>query len=292
MTLRDHTRADGREVVHHYRVERPQPAGLAAAATTARCRGPTTRPVAVPSMTTPDRAPHRLHLRRGRAGWWPSTTRCWAGPCSSATPRAGWCRPPPTGSSRPGSTTTASWSPTSSPTPQGSTRTLVSRSDEGRITGIDRDGETTSFDYDEACQLVEARSGTVTRWRFDAAGRLVAESRDGDAVEHAYDAAGQLVTSRSRRRQQHPPLLRPGRTPGPHRGVRRPDPRLRLVGDQPADRRGRRHRRRRRRHAARRTRVHVDATGELARGRRHRDLLRRGPRLRPRPWCRSATPPW
>ena len=44
---------------------------------------------------------------------------------------------------------------------RGSTRTLVSRSDEGRITGIDRDGETTRFDYDEACQLVEARSGTV-----------------------------------------------------------------------------------------------------------------------------------
>ena len=85
----------------------------------------------------------------------------------------------------------------------------MSRSDEGRITGIDRDGETTSFDYDEACQLVEARSGTVTRWRFDAAGRLVAESRDGAAVEHAYDAAGQLVDEPTRRREQHPPLLRP-----------------------------------------------------------------------------------
>ena len=87
-----------------------------------------------------------------------------------------------------------------------------------------------AFDYDEACQLVEARSGTVTRWRFDAAGRLVAESRDGDAVEHAYDAAGQLVTSRradgSSTRHSYDPVGRRVRTEDSD-GRR---PRLRLVG--------------------------------------------------------------
>ena len=58
---------------------------------------------------------------------------------------------------------------------------------------------TRSYSYDEACQLIEARTsgqeGEVVRWRYDPAGRLVAETRDGTTRELAYDAAGQLVSS-------------------------------------------------------------------------------------------------
>ena len=78
----------------------------------------------------------------------------------------------------------------------GFTRTAIDRDDEGRVVSVDRDGVSTSYDYDEARQLVGARGGgTATRWRYDAAGRLVGESVDGETTEHAYDAAGQLVSS-------------------------------------------------------------------------------------------------
>ena len=46
----------------------------------------------------------------------------------------------------------------------GFTRTAVQRDDEGRVLRVDRDGVSTSYDYDEARQLVEARTGgTVVR---------------------------------------------------------------------------------------------------------------------------------
>jgi RHS repeat-associated protein len=78
----------------------------------------------------------------------------------------------------------------------GFARTLIERDDEGRVVGVDRDGVSTSYGYDEARQLMEARTGgSVTRWSYDAAGRLVSESTDGATTEHAYDAAGQLVAT-------------------------------------------------------------------------------------------------
>ncbi len=86
----------------------------------------------------------------------------------------------------------------------GSSRTVVRRDADGRISAVARDGDTTTYDYDEACQLVGLHADTAhatadVRWRYDAAGRLVSESidgADGEAVrELVYDAAGQLVTA-------------------------------------------------------------------------------------------------
>ena len=94
----------------------------------------------------------------------------------------------------------------------GASRTRIERDPDGRITALDRDGVTTTYAYDQACQLIEARLQTnpdgsdgpdgpggsgssVTTWRYDAAGRLVAESIDGVRIEHTYDAAGQLLTT-------------------------------------------------------------------------------------------------
>ncbi|WP_432477897.1 DUF6531 domain-containing protein [Nocardioides sp. GXQ0305] len=144
---------------------------------------------------------------------------------------------------------------------QGATRTLVSRDDAGRITGLDRDGVTATFVHDEALQLVEARGATVTRWRFDAAGRLVAQSRDGEQVEHSYDAAGQLLESRagdgSSARHSYDAAGRRTRTERSDGSVRQfgwsATSRLTHVVDDTDDGAG-----------ERRTHVHVDATGELA----------------------------
>lgn len=78
----------------------------------------------------------------------------------------------------------------------GFTRTAIRRDDLGRVVGItNQDGDTT-YSYDEAQQLIEARTGgSVHHWRYDPAGRLVTETIDSLTVEHAYDAAGQLVAS-------------------------------------------------------------------------------------------------
>ena len=76
-------------------------------------------------------------------------------------------------------------------------QTLLDRDVVGRVVAVNRDGVHTAYSYDEACQLIEARTGgDVARWRYDAAGRLVAESHDGTTRELSYDAAGQLVSSR------------------------------------------------------------------------------------------------
>jgi len=81
-------------------------------------------------------------------------------------------------------------------TADGVTRTEVSRDEDGRITGLTSGDQHTTFDYDAACQLIEARTnGSVDRWRYDDSGRLVAETVDGLTVDHTYDAAGQLLSS-------------------------------------------------------------------------------------------------
>ncbi len=260
LTLRDHTRADGREVVHHYRwnarnqlVSRSRDdrsmswtydaAGRRSSMTTPAGHRTDYTYDAVGRLVTVDHPLlGRAVLERDAAGRLVQATA--DGIIQTWEHHDGFVVAHVVTDAR------------------GSTRTLVSRSDEGRITGIDRDGETTRFDYDEACQLVGARSGTVARWRFDAAGRLVAESRDGDAVEHAYDAAGQLVTSRradgSSTRHSYDPVGRRVRTEDSTGRTRdygwSVTSRLTEVvdtSDGGTD-------------APRRTRVHVDATGELA----------------------------
>ncbi|QBR92690.1 DUF6531 domain-containing protein [Nocardioides euryhalodurans] len=78
----------------------------------------------------------------------------------------------------------------------GFTRTEVHRDDQGRIVGLTRGEDHTAFGYDQACQLVEARTGgSTTRWRYDLAGRLVAETAGDSTLEHHHDAAGQLVST-------------------------------------------------------------------------------------------------
>ncbi len=85
--------------------------------------------------------------------------------------------------------------------------TVVDRDELGRVRTVARDGVATSYAYDDAHQLVETRRGegadgagseVVTRWRYDAAGRLVAESGDGRTRELTYDAAGQLLATTER----------------------------------------------------------------------------------------------
>lgn len=78
----------------------------------------------------------------------------------------------------------------------GSARTVVERDADSRVTGVRAEEEASTFEYDEACQLVAARFGDrVASWRYDACGRLIAESIDGERIEHSYDSAGQLLTT-------------------------------------------------------------------------------------------------
>lgn len=91
---------------------------------------------------------------------------------------------------------------------EGATRTVLERDEDGRIVRIRRAERgpstraeaTTEYSYDGARQLIEARSRdggreTTSRWRYDAAGRMVAETVDGAVSEHLYDLAGQLLSS-------------------------------------------------------------------------------------------------
>ncbi len=82
----------------------------------------------------------------------------------------------------------------------GSARTEVARDDEGRVRAVTREGETTTYDYDDAHQLVgmrvTGRAGVAgVRWSYDAAGRLVEETAAGATRALSYDAAGQLVSA-------------------------------------------------------------------------------------------------
>lgn len=80
-------------------------------------------------------------------------------------------------------------------TPDGASSTRIMRDDEGRIVGIDRDGATTSYQYDQACQLIAASLGDDRHsWTYDKAGRLIAETSGGETLDYAYDAGSQLLT--------------------------------------------------------------------------------------------------
>lgn len=142
----------------------------------------------------------------------------------------------------------------------GFVRTEVSRDADGRITAVDHDGVTTAYGYDQACQLIEARTGgSVTRWRYDAAGRLVAETVDGANRDFAYDAAGQLTTvsdPAGSTRHAYDALGRRTRSEHSSGHVRELEWSSRgwlsAVADRGVD------------GGVRRTSLHVDATGELA----------------------------
>ncbi len=83
---------------------------------------------------------------------------------------------------------------------EGSARTEVARDEQGRVSAVTREGETTTYDYDDAHQLVGMRvagaaGGAGVRWSYDAAGRLVFETAAGETRELSYDTAGQLVSA-------------------------------------------------------------------------------------------------
>ncbi len=77
--------------------------------------------------------------------------------------------------------------------------TEIERDAAGRVIAETTDGRRTSYTYDPAGQLVEARNnkGSVTAYTFDPSGRLTREITDGHAIHYRYDAAGQLLGSRA-----------------------------------------------------------------------------------------------
>ena len=76
----------------------------------------------------------------------------------------------------------------------GVVRTEIGRDDDGRIRSVERDDVTTTFDYDEARQLIESQvGGERVYWRYDAAGRVVAETRVDGTRDYCYDVGGQLL---------------------------------------------------------------------------------------------------
>lgn len=72
---------------------------------------------------------------------------------------------------------------------------LINRDAWGRITSIGTDEGATTYAYDQACQLVEARTtgGQVSSWTYDQLGRVTSATAAGDTTRFVYDAASQLV---------------------------------------------------------------------------------------------------
>lgn len=70
----------------------------------------------------------------------------------------------------------------------------IGRDADGRITRVDGPGGSTTYEHDEAAQLVASvQDGSRTGWVYDAAGRMVEERTDSGARRFSYDAAGQLT---------------------------------------------------------------------------------------------------
>lgn len=83
---------------------------------------------------------------------------------------------------------------------RGGHTTTLTRDEQGRIVAADVDGRTQRFVYDAAGQLVEAGE---RRYSYDAGGRLVGETGpDGERTFH-HDAAGQLTSSTGPNGQRH-----------------------------------------------------------------------------------------
>ncbi|WP_186377221.1 DUF6531 domain-containing protein [Curtobacterium pusillum] len=69
----------------------------------------------------------------------------------------------------------------------------IARDVDGRITGVHGPRSSTTYEHDDAAQLVAAvPDGRRTDWVYDTAGRLVEERTDPGTRRFAYDAAGQL----------------------------------------------------------------------------------------------------
>lgn len=80
-------------------------------------------------------------------------------------------------------------------TSDGVITTDVTHDADGRIVQIDGPEGVTQFDYDDACQLVGARSERgSSSWSYDDAGRLVSETGRHGQRSFRYDAAGQLLS--------------------------------------------------------------------------------------------------
>src|SRR5207248_743377 len=70
----------------------------------------------------------------------------------------------------------------------------IVRDSHGRIAELRYgDGRVSSFAFDEAGKLIEARNGeTSTRYRYDDEGRVVEEDQGGAVVRYSYNAIGML----------------------------------------------------------------------------------------------------
>lgn len=75
--------------------------------------------------------------------------------------------------------------------------TEVERDTWGRIIRHESDGQVFTYEYDDAHQLVSARSAESSqRWDYDEVGRLVRHCDGGRSSEFVYDAASQLTRIR------------------------------------------------------------------------------------------------
>ncbi|WNY34325.1 hypothetical protein Q9Q99_02245 [Curtobacterium flaccumfaciens] len=76
----------------------------------------------------------------------------------------------------------------------GTHASTIERDADGRITRVDGPGGSTTYEHDDAAQLVASvQEARRTDWVYDVAGRLVEERTDSVARRFRHDAAGQLI---------------------------------------------------------------------------------------------------
>lgn len=73
--------------------------------------------------------------------------------------------------------------------------THMTRDAQGRITKLEGPEGTTTYDYDDACQLISITGSTTQQLTYDETGRLIAETTPAGQRTLRYDAAGQLLTT-------------------------------------------------------------------------------------------------
>jgi RHS repeat-associated protein len=69
-----------------------------------------------------------------------------------------------------------------------------------RVASVERDGASTSFEYDSMGNLGKETdaNGVVTKYTYDSLGQMLTRERDGKKIEHFYNALGQLTSQEDR----------------------------------------------------------------------------------------------